>query len=193
MSVFKNSNGDEFRIQLDGFVLDEVRKATGVDLADLSAGGWWTIETDAGALARVLAIVCQDEIKARKMDQRTFARLIRWNAIVHARAALVEEGADFFPQSEWSAIRANWAKRKTNQTATNEMEAVRPMLGMIAMLPKEMQAGAAEALKEAILKSGGDNTTSPDSESEPSATGPGAILSNSVTDSLESAELTAVG
>ena len=104
MSVFKSSDGNEWRVYLDAFLLADIQKETGIDLADVSAGGWAKIETDAGAVGRVLAVVCREEIAARTTDARSFARTIRGESIDLARAALIAEGADFFPRNEWSAL-----------------------------------------------------------------------------------------
>lgn len=190
MSVFRDGNGDEWRVYLDAFTLADVRKETGIDLADITAGGWRAIENDASAVGRVLATVCADEIKNRKMNGRLFARLIRGDVIEAARKALTEEGADFFPQSEWSAIRSNLAKRTQAAAQMEAMAAARnsaeliPLLEAFTRLPPQIQ--------EQLLKTGGD-TSSLISTDDESAVGPDATPSPAATDSPESAELTAVG
>jgi hypothetical protein len=188
MSVFRSSDGNEWRICLDAFLLDEIKKSTGIDLADLSAGGWWTLETDAGAVGRVLAIVCGDEVRARKIESRLFVRTIRGQAIADGRAALLSEGADFFPPSEWSAIQSSLEKRRTNQTATTDLTTLEPMLRAIALMPEDMRLGATEALREAILAAGTD-TSSPALPDSVSAFGLDGIPLSFATDSPASAEL----
>lgn len=180
MSIFRDSNGDEWRVFLDAFVLADAKKEMGIDLADVTAGGWHAVETDASAVGRILAVVCADEIKARKMTGRQFARLIRGAAIEAGRKALIEEGADFFPPSEWSAIRANLAKRtkqagrrEAMTAATNSAE-ILPLLEAFTRLPPNIQ--------EQLLKSGGD-TNSLDGEEDVSAPGPDATPLPVVTDS----------
>ena len=156
MSIFKDSRGDEWRVSLDAFLLDDIRKQTGVDLADLTSGGWHQIETDAGACVRVLAVVCADEIKARGRQSRDFARAVRQEAIDAGRAALWSEGADFFPQSQWSAIASNCETRRTNQKHAALLATNRELLGTLAAANIDLQTIVAEMIRE-----GGAGTTSP--------------------------------
>ena len=124
MSVFQDSSGNEWRVYLDAFTLADVQKDCGIDLADISAGGWAKLETDAGAVVRVLATVCRHEIKSKGMDSRTFARAMRGEAIELGRAALLSEGADFFPATEWSEIQSSLTKRKSSKTQTDQLNLI---------------------------------------------------------------------
>lgn len=196
MSVFRSSDGNEWRIYFDAFLLANIQKETDIDLADVSAGGWAKLETDAGAVGRVLAIVCREEATARKIDSRTFVRTIRGEAIDLARAALIAEGADFFPPSEWSAILSNLARRKVARDQTENMQTALSMLG--GMKPEEV-VPLAEAfmrldeLTKAKLVAEFSDSPNGQASTADSATGPGATPSPPVTDSQELAELTAVG
>jgi len=182
MSVFRTADGNEWRIYLDAFTLADVRKETGVDLADITAGGWYAIETDSSAVGRVLAVVCADEIKNRKMTGRAFAKLIRGEVIEAGRKALTEEGADFFPQSEWSAIRSNLTKRTQAAAQTEAMAAARnsaeliPLLEAFTRLPPHIQ--------EQLLKTRGDTSSLTSTDAE-SAAGQDATPLPVVTDSPE--------
>ena len=138
VAIFRDAEGKEWQFSFDGFVLDEVKKTTGIDLADLSAGGWWTLETDAGAVGRVMATVV---FLSGDTARRKMAAAIRGKSIVAARDALVLEGADFFPQNEWFVIQSNLAKRRTNE-ATVDTATVEPLMRLIGMLPQDMQRGA---------------------------------------------------
>ena len=193
MSVFKDCNGDEWRVQLDAFALADTKKEAGIDLADLSAGGWMTVATDASAVGRVLAVVCGDEIRARKINGRTFARVVRGEAIESGRAALLSEGADFFPLSEWSAIQSNLMKRTASKEAAENLRTA--MAGLEAM-PPDMRAGASQAIAEIIRAESRKNTEDTDSPTSPgsaSAGGQGDMPLTLPTDLLVSADLTAVG
>lgn len=145
MTVFKDLAGQEWRVSLDAFTLDDVRKQTGVDLADISAGGWHQIETDAGACVRVLAVICADEIRANGRTPRQFAAAIRKDAIPAARAALLAEGADFFPPNEWSAIQSNLQKRRESRQQAMDLLTTQDVLQALTVLPPAMQIGAADA------------------------------------------------
>ena len=185
MSIFRDSNGIEWRVSLDAFTLDDIRKETGVDLADLSAGGWAKIETDAGAVVRVLAVICRDEITARKCDSRQFAKGMRGTAIESGRAALLSEGADFFPPSEWSVILSNCAKRRDMRANTEQLD----VLGIdqaAKILPLAEAFLRLDAMTQSKLI---DEATSSDSSpAGPSAGGPENIPSSAATDGPASAE-----
>ena len=187
MAVFKDSNGDEFRIDLDGFLIEDATKRTGINLADVSAGGYATLESDAGAVVRVLAVLCEDEIKRRNWTPRQFAKGVKKDAIDRGRAAIWEAAADFFPANEWSAIQRNWATRKESAKATMEMETVAPLLTAISSLPPDLRAAAVEKLREA-MQTAEETTRSDASPDKTSATGPETIPLPSVTDSPERSE-----
>ena len=174
MAFFEDSNGREWRVAIDAFALDDIRKDAGVDLADLSAGGWATIETDAGAVVRVLAVVCRDEIKAHNWNSREFAKGLRGEAIQAGRAALLTEGADFFPRCEWSAIQSNLKKRKANLEQTTDMLTAASLLQAMSAMPPDMRAGAMAAIQEAIVSqssAGNESAGGRDATPEPVATG----------------------
>ena len=190
MSVFRDSNGDEWRIQFDAFTLADTKKETGIDLADISAGGWQVVESDAAAVGRVLAVVCSEEIKSRKMTAKDFARKVRGEAIQRGRDALVEEAVDFFPPSEWSAIRANLTKRTQ---AAQRMEAATMAAKTTELIPlMEAFSKLSPEMQDKLLASGGAIPSSQSEVSE-SAFGPTSIPSIVATGSLESAEWSAVG
>ena len=126
MSVFRDANGAEWDIQLDAFGIEDVKRETGIDLADISASGWLAVETDASAVGRVLAVLCGEQIRACKSNSRAFARLVRGDAIQRGRQALLAEGADFFPATEWSEIQSSLTKRKSSKDADGPAEPDRP-------------------------------------------------------------------
>ena len=185
MASFKDSGGNEWQIYLDAFLLRDIQKETGVDLADVSAGGWMQVETDSGALGRVLAIICREEIKSRRMTAEQFAKGIRGRVIETGREALRTEAADFFPPSEWSAIRSNSTKRtKAKQDAEEIRAAMEAMEGM----GPDFRAGAMQALQEAMKESATEGLFSGLSTGKPSVSGPAAIPSTNAIDGPESAE-----
>ena len=184
MSVFKDCNGDEWRVYFDAFTLTDAKKETGIDLADIAGGGWQQIESDATAVVRVLSVLCADEIKARKMTARDFSKRMRGEAIGSGREALLTEAADFFPPSEWSAIRGNLKKRTATRAQMEAATTAIPLMEAFSRLPKETQ--------DKLLASGGA-TGSEKSEGSGSASGQIATLPSSVTDAPENAGWTAVG
>ena len=188
MSVFRDANGAEWDIQLDAFGIEDVKRDTGIDLADISASGWLAVETDASAVGRVLAVLCGEQIRACKSNSRAFARLVRGDAIQRGRQALLAEGADFFPASEWSAMLSNLKKRKATRDQTDQLN----LLGLdnaTKMLPLAEAFMRLDAVTQQKLvdeaKASTDSPTSGDGES---ASGPANTPPTSVTGLPESVE-----
>ena len=120
MSKFTDALGQEWRLTFDGFLLDDIEKEAKVDLADLSAGGLLAVERDAKALIRVLVVACDEQLKERGKPAAEFQRQIRKEAITRAREAVMDALADFFPESEWSAMQSSLTKRKKQPEMTPE-------------------------------------------------------------------------
>lgn len=185
MASFTDSTGDKWKVAFDAFSLDDARKDTEIDLADIAAGGWATIESNASAVVRVLASLCGEEAKERGLKPREFAQRIRGDAITRAREALRAEGADFFPPSEWSVIRSNLKKRRALQdqkeaaTMAGSMTEVLPLMEAFSRLPRDIQAR--------LIETGGDISSLTSEELE-SVAGPTDTPSTSATNSPESAE-----
>ena len=75
-------------------------------------------------LVRVLAVLCGEEIRARKLTSRAFARLVRGDAIQRGRQALLDEGADFFPPTEWSEMLSNLKRRREARDQTDQLNLI---------------------------------------------------------------------
>ena len=188
MSIFRDLGGNEWRVQLDAFAIEEVKRETGIDLADISAGGWLAVAIDAAAVGRVLAVLCGEEIRGHKKTARAFARLVRGDAIQRGRQALLDEGADFFPANEWSEMRSNLAKRQTSKTQTDQLNLI-GLDNATKILPlaeafMRLDATTQQQLVEEVTAS----TDSPTSEDAASASGPENTPPTSATASPASAE-----
>jgi hypothetical protein len=186
MATFKDPAGQEYRTSFDAFLLDDIHKETGIDLADVAAGGWLKIETDSVALARVAVVAFRDDIKAQGKTPAQFVKQLRGELIDRVRQALSAEGADFFPQSEWSAIRSNLKTRKTSKTQAEQMRAAMEVMesmgpDFLTGAKAEMLAIAREAAKDGMNSQG----SSPGSLS---AFGPEDIPSMNATAAPESVE-----
>jgi hypothetical protein len=185
MTSFKDRNNNEWPVYLDAFLLRDIAKETGIDLADVSAGGWLKLETDSGVVGRVAAVICRDEIKARRMTAADFVKAMRGTAIEAARQAITEEGADFFPPSEWSAIRSNLTKRTEAKEQAESLQAA--MAAMEGMSP-EFRLGAMQALREAMTEAATEGISSSKLADSAFVAGPEGILLTSATDGPGSAE-----
>ncbi len=160
MSKFSDHLGLDWTLEFDCFLLDRVEQEANVDLADVSAAGLLAIERDVKALGRVLAVVCSEQIKERGKSTAEFIKQIRKNAITRAREAVMEALADFFPESEWSAMLSSLTKLKEETDKMSELKALTPAFNV---LPKELQA---QLFREGIEQAG-NLQPSPDDRSAP--------------------------
>lgn len=155
MSTFNDSMGQSWTVEFDGLLLDDVYQATGIDLADLSAGGLAAIEQDAKKLVKVLLVLCEP----KDIDERTFSKRIVRDVIPGAIEAIVSAAANFFPPKQWSEIQSrldqqrefdqNWAK-------------IRPIVAKLN--DPDMPAALREAVMGALTEAMGEmtpDTTSP--------------------------------
>jgi len=160
MSIFTDALGQEWRLEFDGFLLDRVVTEAKVDLADLSAGGLFAVERDAKALIRVLVAACAEQLKERRKSAEEFQKQIRKDAITRARGAVLEALADFFPESEWSAMQSNSTKRKNQPEMTPEQ--LQLAAGFLKMDP-EVQRDVMKLIQDEMA--GGSLQLLPDEES----------------------------
>ena len=150
MTAFKDLTGAEWQLDFDAFTFDDIRRDTGIDLAEQSGGGYVVIDTDAAALVRVLAAACKDQLVARGIDAREFAKRMKREAIDSARAALWGALPDFFPPKQWSVIQSNLGQRRRHKQTAEQLQIA---LSGLDTLPPDMRAGAMEALQEIIAES----------------------------------------
>lgn len=167
-TTFKDINGREWKIEWDGLLLDDVRTETGIDLADLSAGGLATIDQDAPKLVKVLSVLLREEIKAASLTDRQFSKLIKRDVQPAAFAAVLGAAADFFPVNVWSDVQqrfetqrefqTNWMRIKPLLAKLNEpsMESLRPT---ILQALTEMMGGLTSEKLEALASATGQEVT----------------------------------
>lgn len=170
MSIFSDALGQEWTIEFDGATLDRVFAEAKIDLADMSANGLLAIERDAKALVRVLTAACADQLRQRRKPAAEFQKQIRKDAITRGRAAVLDALADFFPESEWSAMQSNLTKLRNQPTMTPEQLTL--AVGFLKMDPDTQR----EVLS-LIQEEAGNSPKSLDDEfaSGPAATPPSPV------------------
>ncbi len=169
MSTFTDALGHEWRIEFDGFLLDRIEKEASVDLADLSAVGLLAVERDVKALVRVVTVACGEQIKGLRRAVPDFQRNIRKDAITRARKAVMEALADFFPESEWSAMQLSLTTLKNQEKQMGPMNELEKLLPIFTALPKEIQD---QLFREGIEQAGNSpsstgNESVPDQDTTP--------------------------
>jgi len=180
VSKFTDALGQEWSLEFDGFLLDRIATEAKVDLADLSATGLLAVERDVKALVRVLSVACDDQFKERRKPAAEFQKQIRKEAITRARRAMLAALADFFPESEWSAMQSSLTTRKNQPEMTPEQ--MQLAAGFLRMDP-EVQKDVMGLIQQEMAA--GSLPSSPGGESAPA---PDATPSTPVDDSPESAE-----
>lgn len=177
MNTFTDSTRQEWAIEFDALIFEAIERDTGIDLADLSAGGLAKVESDVKALVKVLCVVLKDQIQAAKLTPPQFAKRIRGETITDAVQAIAGGLADFFPVNVWSAVQQRWNQRRE---AADNLADVAPMLemlnqpGMEAMRAPILEAltamiggGSSEALQAVQSAVGQAGTQSPNATTEP--------------------------
>ena len=188
MSVFRDAHGAEWDFQLDAFGIEDVKREAGIDLADISASGWLSVETDASAVGRVLAVLCGEQIRACKSTSRAFARLVKGEAITRGRQALLAEGADFFPAPEWSEMQSSLMKRKSSKAQTDQLNLI-GLDNATKILPLAEAFMRLDTMTQRqLVEEARASTDSPTSGESGSVSGQESTPPNSVTGSPASAE-----
>ncbi len=165
MSKFTDALGQEWDLEFDGFLLDRIEKEANVDLADLSVGGLLAVERDVKALVRVLSVACSDKMKERRKSPAEFQKQIRKDAITRARKAVMEALADFFPESEWSAMQSSLTKRKNQPQMTPEdMLLAAGFLKMDRETQKDVMSMVKQAAEDGSLPSSPDSGSASDQD-----------------------------
>ena len=161
VSKFTDALGREWQLEFDGFLLDRVATEAKIDLADLSAGGLLAVERDVKALVRVLSVACDEQLKALRKLPAEFQKQIRKDAITRARKAVMEALADFFPESEWSAMQSSLTTRKNQPEMTPEQ--LQLAAGFMKMDP-EVQKDVMSLIQQEMAEAG-SSVSLPDGES----------------------------
>lgn len=128
MSVFKDTNGREWRIRLTGPKLADVREATAISLATPSGEGAVAATADGEILTRVLWLLCGDqEGEGKKLTPGEFAEVVANGEVFEAAGkALQDAVVDFTPPSQ------------------------RPMLTKVLETERKEQAARAEIVMEKL-------------------------------------------
>jgi len=145
MARFNDKKKRTWKIDLDAYVLKEVRSRTSIDLGDLSADGWAQLENDID-LVDVLLVLTEDQREEREVKPREFAKTVRGPVLDHARAAIQEAAADFFPPERWSGMQSRLEARKVAVEAMAAMpKEAMPLMAAFLKLDPETQSQVIQA------------------------------------------------
>jgi hypothetical protein len=110
MPSFKDANGREWLIKLDGPKIKEVRAECGVDFASLDGNTFQRLESDPCLLVDVLWVICRSQ-SAINTTPANFGEAMVGDPIEAATQALLEAIADFFPARKRLLLRSLAAKQ----------------------------------------------------------------------------------
>ena len=152
MRTFQDSAGRTWTIAVTVDAVKRVRDLLKEDLLDIERV-FPRLLADPILLCDVVYCVCKPQADAEKVSDVDFARAMAGDTIARAKAALVEELVDFFPdQGQRETLRL--AIEKYDQLAAQIKELVKVKLNSPA-LTKEIEA--------ALTAVGGSFTSSPES------------------------------
>lgn len=166
MTTFADKDGKAWTLELDAFVLGEVREVTKIEEID----EWlFKLERDEVLLLNTLHAMCIDP-----PEKREFAKLLIGAALDQALEAVRGAAQAFFPPNRWSEIQS---RLKERHEAEESYAALRPMLAMLNQpdMPDAMRMAVMEAISEQIEEAA--RTASATSENGQSASGPDATPS----------------
>lgn len=168
MAKFTDASGRDWSVEFDGLLLDKVQQDTGIDIADLSAGGLFRLDQHAPTLVKVLAVLCGDERKERNLSDREFSKAIKGNVLSASLEAIMRAAQIFFPQSTWSELQSRLTQQKD---FNRDWSQVQPLV--MRLNAPDMPQAMREAIMAAIAEMMG-NIGSPELDNALSAGGPAA-------------------
>ena len=120
MSVFKDTNGREWRIRLTGPKLTKVRESTDIKLAAPSGEGAVMATEDGEILTRILWLLCGDQ--EPKIASDLFGEAMASGEVFEAaREALKEAVVDFTPPSQRPMLQKVLEADKREQAARTKV------------------------------------------------------------------------
>jgi len=120
MSVFKDTNGREWRIGLTGPKLQKVRESTGITLATPSGEGAVAATADGEIMTRVLWLLCGEQEPQLTPEQ--FGESVASGEVFEAaRVALQEAIVDFTPPSQRPMLLKVLEAEQKEQAARTEV------------------------------------------------------------------------
>ena len=168
MSVFKDTNGREWRIRLTGPKLKKVREATGISLATPSGEGAVSATADGEVLTRVLWLLCGDqETEGGNVTPEQFGEAVANGDVFEAaRKALHDAIVDFTPPSQREMLLKVLETEQKEQAA--RMEVVMETLNgdeLHDQVCQSFRVGLDRQLKEILtrLENVGGSLASPES------------------------------
>lgn len=155
MPEFKDATGQNWTVELDGLLLADLREKCGVDIVQ---EGIYAVEEREDVLVKSLLVLCREQIDARKLTDRQFARLIVGPITALALDAVRGAAELFFRPSRWSEIQSRSDARKE---ADANYRTLQPMLAILNRpdMPEAMRDAVMAAITSKIEAAGATDTS----------------------------------
>jgi hypothetical protein len=112
MHKFKDSEGREWQVSLNGYQLKKLKDTIGFDARDHES--ILQAANDPILLCNVMYVLCEDQAKNLDLTDEDFGRAMGGDAIEQAADAYMQETADFFPRQK-PALKAMLARMTETQ------------------------------------------------------------------------------
>lgn len=169
MGRFKDRGGQEWLIELDPWLVQQVKDATGVDITVATKSKSWLdilFQERTGKLVTVLSILCQDQIKERGLDDMGFMRLLKNDVLDEASDALQDAIISFCHRSRTAAKLREQMKVSLER---REGKLIEKIPELMAKAEKETEVAMTKLLES-------PDSTSPGSTPESSTSTPPSAL-----------------
>ena len=120
MPAFKDANGKEWLIAIDGPKIRHVRKEVGVDLAATDGSASDRLYNDPVALVDSLWVICRAQANTAGITSDQFGAALVGDPIDDATKALIDAINDFFPNRRRAAMKALTARMTETREAGME-------------------------------------------------------------------------
>lgn len=168
MGTFRDKTGADWKVDLDALLIEEVREKHNLDLANLEKDPLLTLRNDPMTLVAVVYILCEDQVKERNLDPKSFAKQLPH--VDQMLGAIKDAIVDFFPTGRASHVREVLTKFEEMNAKTDEI-ALAKMLQILQdkRTTETLSSKADEEIQKALdnlLSTGGSlgrSTTTVDS------------------------------
>lgn len=117
MPTFKDANGREWLVKLDGPKIGEVRKTCGVDLAAIDGSAAEKLRDDPCLLVDSLWVICKSQAQSQSITSAQFGEALVGDSIEFATEALIDAINDFFPSRRREHLKTLTARMRETREA----------------------------------------------------------------------------
>lgn len=122
MARFTDREGRDWVLRIDVWGIKQVRERTGFDISGLPQRA--EALTDPVLFSQVLWILCEDQAKAKGIDEKAFLQGLDGDSLDAADPAFEEAFLDFCPSRLRSLLKDAQAAKTSSESATSSPESL---------------------------------------------------------------------